>query len=159
MTPSLPARLAQHRVVPAPQARERGGLTSFFSSHERKGDWEMPRLLRIACVAGSAVIDLREARIPEGVSVIELRVVMGSVELFFPPGIRVELEVDGFASSVTHTPDPSVVPDPAAPVIRVTGSVHLGSVEGAARYAGESARDAKKRVRAASGLPSRGIGW
>ncbi len=159
MTSPPPPPLDRHRVVPSPQARERGGLASFMSSHERKGDWEMPRHLRIACIMGSAIVDLREARIPEGRSEIDLRVILGSVELLFPPGVRVEMEVDGFASSVEFTPDASVVPDPWAPVIRVVGTVTLGSVEGASRLAGESAREARKRIRAASGRPSRGLGW
>jgi hypothetical protein len=146
-------------VVPAHEVRDRGGLAAFASAHERKGDWELPRLFRIACALGSVAIDLREARISEGVTEIEVVLFMGSIELFVPPGVRVEVEVSSFMGEVEHRHDPTIQAEPGAPVLRVTGSAYLGSVEVMARLPGESARDAKRRIRAASKAPSRQIGW
>ncbi len=159
MSAPLPARDLRHRIVPAHGAREIGGVTAFFSGQERRGDWEMPRQLRIVCVLGSTVIDLREARIPSGISVIELHVVLGSVELVFPPGVRVELSVDSFGGSIEMVPDPTAPLDIEAPTIHVLGSAYLGSVEACVRYPGERAGDAKRRIKATlKGAPSRRIG-
>lgn len=159
MTPPLPAPFSRHQVVPAHQVRDRAGLAAFASSHERKGDWELPRQLRIACVFGSVKADLREARIPEGGSEIELYVLMGSVELIVPPGVRVEVSVDSFAGSVEYHPDPTISADPGAPVIRLVGDAYFASVEVMVRLPGESGREAKRRIRAASTSTSRLIGW
>ncbi|MCC6930076.1 MAG: hypothetical protein IT359_13920 [Gemmatimonadaceae bacterium] len=162
MTPQLPVPFSRHRVVPAHLVRERGGISSFASAHEQKGDWELPRLYRIACMVGSVVADLREARIPAGESHVEIFLVMGSVEIHVPPGVRVELAVNTLAAEVSFRPDPLYGTDPDAPVIRVSGSAYFGSVEVMARLPGESARDAKRRIKAsrrlASEPPSRQIG-
>ncbi|MFN8670054.1 MAG: LiaF-related protein [Gemmatimonadaceae bacterium] len=162
MTPQLPVPFSRHQVVPAHLARERGGISSFASAHEQKGDWEMPRLYRIACMMGTVVADLREARIPAGESQVEVFLVMGSIELYVPPGVRVELSVNTLAAEVAFRPDPLYRTDPDAPVIRVIGSAYFGSVEVTARLPGESARDAKRRIkaslRASSGSASRQIG-
>ncbi|HEX4936655.1 MAG TPA: LiaF domain-containing protein [Gemmatimonadaceae bacterium] len=162
MPPQLPVPYTRHQIVPAHQARDRGGITAFVSSQEQKGDWELPRLYRIACVLGSVVADLREARIPEGEVQVEVFLVLGSIELFVPPGVRVELSVHTFAGEAAYHPDPLYFSEPGAPVLRVTGSAYFGSVEVIARLPGESARDAKRRLKAsakaASQAASRQIG-
>jgi hypothetical protein len=159
MSALLPVRDPRHRIVPAHEVRDIAGVTAFFSGQERRGDWEMPRQLRIVCVLGSTVIDLREARIPSGISVIELHVVLGSVELYFPPGVRVEMSVDSLAGSVEMVPDPTAPLQPDAPTIHVLGSVYLAGVEAFVRYPGERTGEAKRRIRnALKGTASRRIG-
>ena len=137
----------RHSVIPAGQARDRAGVLSFFSGQERKGAWELPRHLRVMCVMGSVELDLREARIPEGESVIEIVAVLGSVEILVPPNVHLELDGDALVGEFSFKPDGSVLPSPGAPRITVRGSAIAASVECEARFAGESERQAKKRLK------------
>lgn len=143
--PSLP--LSRHSVIPAGQERERAGVLSFFSGQERKGAWELPRELRVMCVIGSVELDLREARIPEGESVIEIVACFGSVEILVPPNIQVDLEGDGLAGEFSFNPDGSAPPPPGAPRIRIRGTAIMASVECEARFAGENKRAARRRLK------------
>jgi hypothetical protein len=147
---NLPVRSLRHRIIPASEVRERAGVLSVFSSQSRQGDWTVPRELRVAAVLGSVELDLREARLPEGEMRIHIFALLGSVELLLPPGVRIEVEADGLAASVDILPDTTVPLPPDAPTVRVTGGAYLASVEGRVRFAGESEREAKKRLKAAS---------
>lgn len=146
---NLPVRGDRYSVVPAAQAKERGGVLSFFSSQERKGAWDLPRQLRVACCMGSVELDLREARIPEGESVIEVIALFGSVEILMPPGVEVELDGDALAGSFTFQPDPSLPAREGAPRIRLRGGAYFASVECEARLPGESKGAANRRLKAA----------
>lgn len=140
----------RHTIVPAAEVRERAGVLAVLSGQSRQGEWMVPRELRIAAVFGSVDLDLREARIAAGETRIHVYALFGSVELLFPPGVRVEIDVDGFASNSQVVPDSTVPLPPDAPTIRITGSAYFASVDGSVRFAGESQRDAKKRIKAAT---------
>lgn len=140
----------RHTIVPASEVRERAGVLSVFSGQSRQGEWTVPRELRIAAVFGSVDLDLREARIAAGETQINIYALFGSVEVLFPPGVRVEVDGDGFAASFQVVPDSTIPLPPDAPTIRITGSAYFASVEGSVRFAGESQRDAKKRIKAAA---------
>ncbi len=147
-----PTALAvRHQLVPAELIRERGGILSVFSAQERRGDWEVPRYFRVATVCANTELDFREARIAAGETVIEVFCLFGNVELFFPPGVRIDNSGDALAGSfVIHT-DPTVIPPHDAPVIRIKGTAYFANVEAHVRYAGERARDARRRIKSAWG--------
>lgn len=146
---NFPVRALRHKLVPASEVKPRAGVLTVFSSQSRQGEWTVPQELRVLSIFGNAELDLREARISEGETRIHILAVFASVELLLPPGVRVEVEMDGLASSLEVKPDPTIDPEPGAPVIRITGSAYLGSVSGETRFAGETTREAKKRIKAA----------
>ena len=147
MTP--PMLRPRHTVIPADAVRESAGLLAVFSGMVRKGPWELPRRFRIAAVMGSAEIDLREAVLAEGESLVEIFCLFGAVEIVVPSGVEVVVDGDAFAGTFGHVPDPTMVPAPGAPRIVIRGDAYFGAVECEARLAGESEGQAKKRIKLA----------
>ncbi len=142
-------KVPRHMVVADEYVRANAGALAFLSGQSRKGDWNMPRHFRAVAVMGSVALDLREARIPEGESEIEVFTFWGSVEIIIPPGVALECEGDGFMGEFSfdgHYPEPL---GPGAPVIRLKGGSYMASVEATVRYPGESEGEAKKRLKAA----------
>jgi Cell wall-active antibiotics response 4TMS YvqF len=105
------------------------GVTAFLSAQARKGDWILPRLFRAVSFWGSVTIDLTSARFGAGTSRIEVVAIMGSVEVFVPPDVRVECEGDAFLGSFEIQGHTSSKPTEGAPTISVTGNAYVGSVE------------------------------
>ena len=92
---------AQYNPAAYPLAPEtsRGGVVSFLGSTEREGRWELPRHFRALAVLGNVELDLREAEIGVGVSVIEAVAVMGNIEITVPPDVAVESDGDSLLGS------------------------------------------------------------
>lgn len=113
----------------APMVPDRDVLIGIMSGHTRRGPWSLPRHLKVFTVMGGIVLDLREAFIAPGVSEIEITAVMAGVEVFVPPGVRVEctgsafmgaFEVDQRAQSIAAGEDR---------VVRVTGFALMAGVD------------------------------
>ena len=83
------------------QPRSAAGVVSFLSSNERKGRWEMPRQFRALAVLGNVELDLRDAEIGYGLSVVEAVAVMGGIDLIIPPHVTVECDGDSLLGSFT----------------------------------------------------------
>lgn len=117
------ATLARPEAVAPRQA-----LLAVFAGVERKGAWVVPRQLKVTAIMGGAELDLREAQFAEGVTEIEIAVVMGGVAIFVPAGVRVETVGVGFMGAFTvHSPEAD--PGPHAPVLRLSGFAALGGVD------------------------------
>jgi predicted membrane protein len=115
-------------VDPAP-VPERSGAVAFLSSVNRKGDWVLPRNFRVAALLGSVELDLTRARIGPGVSHIEIRSIMGSVEIVVPHHVRIECEGDPIVGSFEVQWKAQSAAAPEDPVVRITGTAIMGSVE------------------------------
>ena len=112
-----------------PQAAESKTLLAVMGGVVRRGMWAVPRTVNVVAIMGGVELDLREAQLAPGVTEISVFALMGGVVIKVPPNVR--LEVDGAAimggfEDTVYTPP---VPDPAAPIVKVTGIAIMGGVE------------------------------
>lgn len=109
------------------------GIVAVFSENKKEGYWALPRQLRVLTVFGNVTIDLREAMILPGESVIEAVAVFAEVKVFVPPYLNVECDGDAlmgeFGFKKSKRDEASLQrPDPEAPFVRVIGSAYMASV-------------------------------
>jgi cell wall-active antibiotic response 4TMS protein YvqF len=119
----------RHPTIAAEQVPERRGALAILSHLRRDADWILPRHFRIFTFWGNAEIDLTHALVGEGTSVIEVKCIMGNVEIHVPPDLRVENEVEAVLASADIRREAPTTAAPGAPTVRVTGSAFLGNVE------------------------------
>lgn len=136
--PAVPGALGQGRVaertsashvIPAEHVPESAGTVTFFGNQERKGDWLLPRLFRAVAFMGSVTIDLTRARVGPGTSRIELRAVLGNIEIHVPPELRVESDVATIMGNFETTAKVESVTDPNAPLISIRGTAFMANIE------------------------------
>lgn len=144
---AAPAAAPVARIDPNKVVGERDFIASIMSSTERRGSWTPARLITSISIMGAAELDFRDVVFATDEVTVRVLAVMGSAEIIVPPGVRVEWNgiaiMGGIA--VANPVDP---PGPNAPVIKITGLVCMGSVEVVERERGETAREAKKRLKA-----------
>ena len=122
-------------------------LRVIMGAVERKGRWTVPSRLELRVFWGSAVLDCREASLGPGVTTIDIRVTMGSLEVILPPQLAVDVDVSSLAGSVEERHRVPPEADPARPFLEMVGAVRFGSLEITTRLPGESRRQASKRER------------
>ena len=107
------------------------GVVSFLSSNERDGKWDLPRHFRALAVLGNVELDLREAEIGFGVSIIEAVAVMGNIEITVPPDVAVESEGDSLLGSfaVKYAKGVSAGTATGYKKLRITGTAYAANVE------------------------------
>ena len=124
---------AQYNPAAYPLTPEasRGGVVSFLSSTEREGRWELPRNFRALAVLGNVELDLRDAVIGIGVSVIEAVAVMGNIEITVPPDVAVESDGDSLLGSfvVKYKGRLTGAEANGLRTVRITGTAYASSVE------------------------------
>jgi len=122
-------------------------VVAVMANTTRKGAWTPSRQLNVIAVMGGAELDFREARMPPGITELNVFAWMGGVEVVVPQGVRVEMNgialMGGFEEH-SRAMDP---PPPDAPVLRVGGFALMAGVEVSVRHPGETARDARQRHR------------
>lgn len=146
--PATPPATVDSAHVAAPgTAREHAAVLAVMGGSERKGAWTPAKNLYVIAVMGGVVLDFREARMDPGVTELFVLALMGGVEIIVPPGLHVDSTGIGIMGGFEHRGDSRFPIDTSAPVLRVTGAGVMGGVEIHERQRGESARDAKRRIK------------
>ena len=118
-------------AYPVAPEKERDGLVSFLSSNEREGRWDLPRHFRALAVFGNIELDLRDAVIGVGLSVIEAVAVMGNIEITIPPDVAIECDGDSLLGSfvVKYKGRLTGAEAKGLRTVRITGTAYASSVE------------------------------
>ena len=120
---SIPVRTLPEDFIP-----ERSGVVAWWTGTKRNHEWILPRAFRGFCFMGHIELDLTMARLGSGTSEMELRCVMGNIEVTVPPDIRVVCDGDAVAGNFEVERVGNTTPPPDAPTIHITGTVYLGAV-------------------------------
>jgi len=110
----------------------------------------LARRFRVAAIMAEAKIDLREARIGQGQSVIEVFAFWASIEIIVPPGIWIDVQDSSLMGDVSWESAANRNLSRDAPSLLIRGSVIMSSINVKVRYVGETDREAKKRLKARS---------
>ncbi len=135
LTVDLPAHASLTTVRPsgASLTHERGAMSrtisATFGNIERRGDMDVPARLEVRARFGNVVLDLREAAFPPFAE-IDISCVFSNVEIYLPPGVRVENDGSGVLGSFTCAVTPGAMPMVGtAPVVRLRGRAVFGNVD------------------------------
>jgi hypothetical protein len=118
-----------------------------LGSATRKGDWTVPRVLKVVAVLGETELDFREARLSEGTTLINAVAVLGEVRILVPPGLRVDLEGTGILGEFEDGDGDTRRAADDAPMLRIEGVAILGEVKVTSRSPGETGWQAWRRRR------------
>lgn len=124
--PALPALPASDG--PAGPGRVTSTVGAILGSTSRRGAWRVPSLVRVRAILGSVEIDLCEAELAGGETVLEVTAILGNVVVTVPEGLAVEMEGSAILGSFDHLVMAAASRRDARRV-RIVGSARLGSVD------------------------------
>ncbi|MFI0407027.1 DUF1707 domain-containing protein [Actinomadura sp. 3N508] len=137
--------LRKNEQALAPPPAQSPNLVAIFSGVERKGRWLAEPTTNITCVFGGADLDFRQAVLSQSEVTVNVTCVFGGVNLVVPPGVRVIGSTTAIFGG-NDLPDDDTT-DPAAPVIRLTGTLLFGGVSVKRKAVDAKAIDKKDRDR------------
>ncbi len=145
---SISPDLAMRPTLPDDRIRDHSVIVGIMGGGERSGSWIPARNNWAVGVMGGCELDFRDAQLGSGVTEVRVLAMMGGVEILVPPDVHVECSgmgiMGGFGVS-THYRPPA---HPDAPILRVTGVAIMGGAGVTVRYPGETAREARYRLKA-----------
>jgi hypothetical protein len=121
---STPA--ARGASYPAPASGPRVSQITPIGSVKRGGHWRLDRDMEIGTVVGSVKLDLRRAEIAAPVVDMHVRATLGSVKIWIPQGIAVDVDGATVLGSRTIADSAAVS---GAPLLRLHIDTVVGSVK------------------------------
>ena len=143
-----PPDLAPRTPLPADRISEHSLVVGVMGAGGRSGTWIPAKNNWAVGVMGGCELDFRDALLGPGVTEVRVLAVMGGIEILAPPNVRVECSgigiMGGFGIGSQYRPPD----DPDTPTIRVTGLAVMGGAGVTIRHSGETAGDARRRLKA-----------
>lgn len=122
-------------------------MVAILGGVSRKGHWQPARRSRIIAFMGGVDLDFRDVALPNGTTEIFIVAIMGGAEIIVPPDLAVECSGVGILGGFEHHADLSHRAGADVPRLRITGVTLMGGVDVKVRLPGESAADARRRLR------------
>ena len=97
-----------------------------IGSVKRSGRWRLDRDMEIGTVVGSIKLDLRQAEIAAPVVDMHVHATLGSVKIWIPQGITVDVDGTSVLGSRTIADSANI---PGAPLLRLRINTVVGSVK------------------------------
>ena len=129
-------------------ARRRDVVVGVMGGAMRRGRWTPARRVTAIAVMGGVELDFRTAALPPGVTEVHAFAFWGGVQILAPPHARIECSGIGILGGFDHREEagqPSTASSP--PVLRITGLACMGGVDVKVRSPGETARQARRRLK------------
>lgn len=146
-SPSLPSASHGIRRVSKTEVKERSLILGFWGGSQRSGVWVPAQRNLVVAFQGGVELDLREARFGPGVTDINVFCAMGRVNIIVPPDLQVDFGGIGIMGGFEQEQGARPVTDESAPVVRIRGVAIWGGAGVEIRRAGETAADARQRLR------------
>ena len=122
----LPSQTRGYPARPAAVGGERTSKVALVGSVKRSGRWRLDRDMAIGVIVGSVKLDLRQAEIAASVVDMHVYTTLGSVKIWIPHGVSVEISGATVLGSRTIAED---APLPRAPLVRLRIDTVVGSVK------------------------------
>lgn len=124
--PSLPSDRAI--AVAGGAGRVTATVSATLGSASRRGRWRVPSLVKVRAVLGSVSLDLSEAELAAGETVLEVSALLGNVVVTVPEGLAVECEGSALLGSFDHLVQGAASRRDGRR-LRIIGSARLASVD------------------------------
>jgi hypothetical protein len=139
--------VARAGALAARDVPDKRSIMSIFGGTTRRGSWTVPRQLRVVAVMGGAEVDFREADFGSGVHEVRVFALFGGITVIVPPDVRVEVDGTGVLGGFDDQTTSNVPAGATDPSLRIRGVALLGGIEVCERLPGESAREARRRIK------------
>lgn len=114
-------------------------MFNIMGGSTRRGEWEVPREIRMINIMGGGEIDFSEAIFPPGISKLKIYCLMGGAAIKVPDGIRVKSKVFSLMGGYDDQSPSSSSKE--GPTLVIEGMILMGGAEVKVKY------NMKKRLR------------
>jgi hypothetical protein len=112
----------------SPSGRVTSTIGALLGATSRRGRWRVPSFVRVRAVMGSVELDLSEAEIASGETVIEVTAILGNVVVTVPEGLDVQMEGSAILGSFDQLVM-SAASRKDGRRVRIVGRARLGTVD------------------------------